>query len=995
MKKSLPASVIVRGLPDASGARARRSASACGFRMMLALCGFGAVLLPTSYARAACLPAGSIVTCTGTTTNQDAPNGFGTGAETGITINLQPTAPLPAPVVSGDATGIFIADGTVNIPVSGTVTSPGIGIEATSGTLNLTNSGVVSGTGPVGSGSIGISGGTLNITNAATGTISGGDFGIVGGDNGTIVNAGTISGARAITLGSDNSISNSGTVIAADGGFGSGVGIFALSNNIITNSGKILLGNSDTGIVVVGGHNAITNNGTITDYGAGSAIIGVELGVSSHNHFTNNGSILVGDTSVGVDGSSSAFSTIVNNGTIVTGSATFGVSFGIGAGYQGRVTNNGTITVGNDAFGIVVGGGGNATIVNNGTIIAGDGVLDYSAGIDASFLGQNNVTNNGRITVGANGIGINTGDSNTITNNGTIVAGANGISIGHCICVVSTNNIVNNNGTLDGRIYLDSGGGPGNTFLNAGLITITDTGTPVGANHIIDGTFTQTASGTLALRVNNAAVSDVLSNSGAGTLTATLGGRLGAVVQPGLYANSTTYIGVVSATDPITTQFSQVQAFAAGTTAPLAFFTATATYNPTSVDLTLTRIGFGAVPGETFNERAVGNALNALYSTGLTGNQALFFSDLLQATSAGVLDQLSGEGTSATQQTAFSAAETFLTSMMDQGNFWLSGGTLDTNGTSFTAMNYAPSLAQTPVFKAMPGAAPIFEQHWRAWTAGFDTASSVNADISTGAASSSFRTAGGVAGFDVQVTPDLLLGAAAGGSASNFSVDARATSGRLDGAHVGIYGVARNGPWYAQGALGYANFDTTTTRTVAGVGAAEILNGHFNSNLFNGRFEGGYRQVFGNVAVTPFAAIEFAELWQPGYGETNPTFSAAPLGLFGLSYAARTTSSLPTFLGAQFDARSELPNGWIVSPYLRLSWVHEFEPNRNIAASFIVLPGSDFSVNGPRAAADAARINAGIRLAVAHNISLFASVTGEFSDRSDMYAGKGGLKVYW
>lgn len=84
-----------------------------------------------------------------------------------------------------------------------------------------------------------------------------------------------------------------------------------------------------------------------------------------------------------------------------------------------------------------------------------------------------------------------------------------------------------------------------------------------------------------------------------------------------------------------------------------------------------------------------------------------------------------------------------------------------------------------------------------------------------------------------------------------------------------------------------------------------------------------------------------------------------------------------------------------MSPYLRLSWVHEFEPNRNIAASFILLPGSDFSVDGPRAAADAARINAGIRLAVARNISLFASVTGEFSDRSDTYAGKGGLKVYW
>lgn len=940
MKKSLPADVIVPGLPRTGGLRARRSGSvgvACAFRMTLALCGFGAVLLSASHARADCQPnspvSGQTVTCTGI-----APTGFQVADPTvnNLTVNVVPGA-------------IVQDNGSIAILVNNFNT--------------ITNSGAVIG-------GVGV-------------------FGINAIDNNTIINNGTISigdGGVGIIARNQNVILNAGAIAVGDGGFG----IVTNNRTAVTNSGTISLGDFGTGIELVGNRNSATNNGTIS----GNTIIGIDLSGSTNSLVTNNGSILSGNDSAGINATSATSATIVNNGVIGAGSALFANSAGIAAGFRNTVTNNGTISVGNDAFGIVAFNSSD-TIVNNGTITAGAGVLDYSAGIDVSFSGSNLVTNNGRITVGANGIGINTGDSNTITNNGTIVVGDNGTSIGTCGCVLSTNNTVTNNGTLDGRVNLDSGGGPGNTFVNAGLITITDTGTPVGANHIIDGTFTQTASGTLALRVNNAGVSDFLSNSGAGALTATLGGKLGAVVQPGLYANSTTYIGVLSATDPITTQFSQVQAFAAGTTAPLAFFTATATYNPTSVDLTLTRIGFGAVPGETFNERAVGNALNALYSTSLSGNQALFFSNLLQATSTGILDQISGEGTSATQQTAFSAAGTFLTAMMDQGNFWLSADTLDTNGTPFTAMNYAPSLAQALVFKAMPGAALIFEPRWRAWTAGFDTATSVNADISTGAASSSFRTAGGIAGFDVQVTPDLLLGAAAGGSASNFSVDACATSGRLDGAHVGVYGVARNGQWYAEGALSYANFDTATTRTAAGVGAAEILNGHFDSNLFNGRFEGGYRLVFGSVAVTPFAAIEFAELWQPGYVETNPAFGAAPLGLFGLTYAARTVSSLPTFLGAQFDTHTELPNGWIVSPYLRLSWLHEFEPNRNIAASFIVLPGSDFTVDGPRAAADAARINAGIRLAVAHNISLFASVTGEFSDRSDMYAGKGGLKVYW
>ena len=38
---------------------------------------------------------------------------------------------------------------------------------------------------------------------------------------------------------------------------------------------------------------------------------------------------------------------------------------------------------------------------------------------------------------------------------------------------------------------------------------------------------------------------------------------------------------------------------------------ATPTYNAASVDLTLNRVGFGAVAGESRNEQAIGNALNA------------------------------------------------------------------------------------------------------------------------------------------------------------------------------------------------------------------------------------------------------------------------------------------------------------------------------------------------------------------------------------------------
>jgi outer membrane autotransporter protein len=779
-----------------------------------------------------------------------------------------------------------------------------------------------------------------------------------------------------------NTINNFGSI--ETGAFGHGV--IANFRNTITNSGTIKVGDFSIGVFLSGDRNTVTNNGTIT----GSTALGVELTASSRNLVTNNGVISLGDDSIGIDGSSSQFNRIVNNGTITTGAAVGSLTAAIAVGFRNTVINNGALIVGNDASGIIAVGPRN-TIVNNGTIVAGAGVVDYSAGIDLTLAGPgafNRVFNNGQIIVGARGVGINTGDSNFIVNNGSVVAGPNGVSIGTCGCVPATNNFVINRGTLDGALNLDSQGGPGNTFTNSGLITITNTGTPVGANHIVDGTYTQLASGVLDLRVNAAGVSDVLSNGPLGTLTANLGGKLGAIVQPGLYADTTTYLRVVSATNPIATTFNTVSSSSI-------FFNANAVYNPTSVDLTLTRIPFAAVVGETQNQRAVARALDPGYSTGLTGNAAIFYGNLLAATSTKALDQISGEGASGAKETTFGAADTFLTMMMDQGSFWRSGDTNDANGATFGAgrLNYAEDPAQPSALKAIKVPAD-YEPRWRAWTAGFDGAWSLHGEGAPGSAGLTHSTASGAAGLDYQLDRDLLFGVAIGGSASNFTVADRSTSGSLAGGNIGAYGVALRGPWYASGAMTFGAYSNTINRTIAGVGPTETATGSFNSNLLGGRFEIGYKQAFDNFSITPFVALQFSELWQPGYSETSTAATGAP-GVLGVTYGSRVTPSLPSFLGAQFDTRVTLANGTVWSPYVRVSWVHEFEPTRDITASFLSVPGASFTVDGPRAASDALRISVGSKLAIASNASLFASFDGEFSDRGSMVAGKGGAKIVW
>jgi outer membrane autotransporter protein len=471
--------------------------------------------------------------------------------------------------------------------------------------------------------------------------------------------------------------------------------------------------------------------------------------------------------------------------------------------------------------------------------------------------------------------------------------------------------------------------------------------------------------------------------------SATLAGTVGVVNLGGIPAHSYT---ILSAAAGRTGTFDSL-------TLPNlpAFLTASLAYTPTDVDLNLTS-GIGLIAGLTRNQSAVATALDNSFNNGRGTLPALF--GLSQAQLPAALDMLSGEGVSGAQETAFGAAGMFTSMMMDQGAFWRNGETVDVNGVTFAGepLSYAPSKKSKtdyPVFKALlTKEPPMLQPRWRAWLTGFDGTAKLAGEAGIGSATLSHNTGGLAAGLDYQFAPDLLAGFAMGGSSSNFSVRNRITSGYVEAAHFGGYGVKTWGPLYAAGALSFGAFRNSETRSIAGVGPTETATGSFGSNLFSGRVEVGSKRVLGWFAVTPFAAVHFAELWQNGFTETNavPPGAAGPLGL---SYGSTSVSSLPTFVGAQLDTRLALGNAMVLSPYARLSWVHEFEPNRAINAAFIALPGAAFTVDGPRAARDAARIDAGAKLAIRPNAWLFASFDGEFSSRSQSYAGKAGARVAW
>src|SRR5262249_20409291 len=80
----------------------------------------------------------------------------------------------------------------------------------------------------------------------------------------------------------------------------------------------------------------------------------------------------------------------------------------------------------------------------------------------------------------------------------------------------------------------------------------------------------------------------------------------------------------------------------------------------------LNRVPFNQFSTGGANGRAVGNVLEANYSTSLTGGLASFYSALLQSTAPNTLSQLTGEVATAPQNVSFAVFGQFLSTVFGQ-----------------------------------------------------------------------------------------------------------------------------------------------------------------------------------------------------------------------------------------------------------------------------------------------------------------------------------------
>ncbi len=551
------------------------------------------------------------------------------------------------------------------------------------------------------------------------------------------------------------------------------------------------------------------------------------------------------------------------------------------------VTSTGNITTtGNDASGIVglSDAAGAVTVTSTGNITTAGanagGIVAQSAG------GPIAVTVNSGTVSGGSGSGAGVvffgGTDNTLVNRGTVMA-LSGLAIG----ASTGNDTVSNFGTVIGNVDLGTGTnafnnmagglfnsgatvslGAGNTLTNAGTLS------PGGAGTILTtaltGNLVQTATGRLAIDFNMAGGSaDRVNVSGTANLAGAVqvqvqGATLGPWQQTVLSAaGGTTNSGLSLLASP-------------ALQAQLVY--------PNANDVTIKSSGINFVtPGLNGNQTSLGNGFNGAAATAGLGGP--IFNVLLNGPTSldgyrNVLNQLSGEGATGTQQATFDAMSQFVGLMLDpfsRGTASTPGGGVSGYASEGDASAYASigrqrSAAERDAYAMVTKAPPQnFEARWNVWAAGFGGSQTTDGNAAVGQQFDhqphrGRRRRRRLSDRAEHASPASRSPAAAPVSPSRNGLG----SGRSDLFQAGAYVRHTIGAAYVAAALAYGWQDVTTNRTVT-LGRPRPVAGPVQGQRLSGRLEGGYRFVspWMGVGITPYAAGQFTTFNLPAYAEAG------------------------------------------------------------------------------------------------------------------------------
>ncbi|MDH2384437.1 autotransporter-associated beta strand repeat-containing protein [Bradyrhizobium sp. CER78] len=818
----------------------------------------------------------------------------------------------------------------------------------------------------------------LGGTTVAGGVLMLGNGGTWGAITGNVTNNGVLAFNRSDTSVFAGNVTGTGlllqlgvgaTVLTGTSSYGAGTLIAAGTLQLgdggttgsitgsVTNNGVLAFNRSDNSVFA----GAISGSGSVQQLGAGTTVL------TGANTFGGGTTIAAGTLQLGNGGTSgSILGNVQDQGTLAFDRSNTLIFTGCisGAGALAQIGAGTTVLAGNNSFTggttisageLIVGNGfASGTLAGN---VANSGILAFYRADTSEFTGA--ISGTGSVQQIGSGTTRLIGTS-SYTGPTDIYAGR--LSVNGSIASSSLTT-AHRGGTLGGN------GVVGPTLIDGGTLS---PGNSVGTL-TVQGNLTFTATAAYFAEINST-TSDRANVSG----TAKLGGTVVIAAYPGTDYVKARYT-LLNAAAGVNGTFGRL----VNTNLP-ANFDPSLSYDPNNVYLDF-KLTYPS--GLNINQQSVANGLSNGFNA--VGAVPLAAGGL---TPAG-LTLASGELSTGVQQTTIDAMGMFMSAMTDP---FVASRVGWPSPDGLAAQAYASATrtkTDNPLhaLAAMPGTASAtsFDQRWGVWAAAFGGARSTMGNDIVGSNTLTDRVYGTAVGADYRLSADTLLGFAMAGGGTSFGLANGLGSGRSDLFQAGVYAYHRIGAAYLSAALAYGWQDVTTDRTLALAGI-DRLRGGLLANAFSGRLEGGYRFATPWAGLTPYAAGQFVTLHLPAYAEGV----LAGDNIFALNYASRNETASLSELGLRADRSFALDNAMLTLRG-RAAWMHNFDIDRNAAASFQLLPQAGFVVRGATLASDAARTAASAELKWINGWSVAATFEGEFSGPSTSLAGKGTVSYQW
>jgi uncharacterized protein with beta-barrel porin domain len=396
----------------------------------------------------------------------------------------------------------------------------------------------------------------------------------------------------------------------------------------------------------------------------------------------------------------------------------------------------------------------------------------------------------------------------------------------------------------------------------------------------------------------------------------------------------------------------------------------------------------------TSNQAAVGGAIDDYVTGG--GTLPLGFSILALLTPAelaGALNQISGEAATGVAPSSMQAMDSFMNLVLNgrrgPGVLSASGESLTPGSNTVSVMGYLPQSAPATgsafaSFDQGAGAMPDVSG-WNIWVSSFGAYSHTTGDAAVGSHDRMSRDFGIAAGLDYRVTGDTMVGFALSGGGTGFGLSDNLGGGQSAMLQAAAYGRTNIDNAYVAGALGYGYQAVSTDRYVTFAGI-DHFTANFPAQNVAGQIEVGYHIGW----FTPYAALRGQAFATPAYSENT----ASGASTFALAYSAQTAMAARSELGAKIDWTAELDTGSLAM-HAGAAWAHDYGSNTSIDAAFLALPGSSFTVEGAKAAADSLLLSAGAEIGFDNGFALAGSVNGGFAQNAQTYSGSVHLSRSW